>query len=154
MSEPKAEHNPKRGDFTDRFVKSLAKSARAMSKLLPIIIGALLLVSLFNSLIPKFFYIRFFRKSLLVDPIIGSVIGSVSAGSPLTSYILGGEFLKNGVSLGAVTAFLVAWVTVGMIQLPAEIMILGRRFAIARNVTAFILAILVGIFTMLVMRIV
>jgi len=141
-------------DFAGRMTRAVVKSARAMSRLLPIIIGAILLVSLINSLIPKSFYLQFFRRNMLFDSLIGSVIGSISAGSPLTSYVLGGEFLKNGVSISAVTAFLVAWVTVGMVQLPVELMTLGRRFAIVRNLTAFIFAIVVGIMTMLILHIV
>ena len=135
-------------------VQSLKKSGRAISRLLPIILGALLLVSLLNNIIPRSFYITLFKKNVLLDAVIGSVIGSISAGSPLTSYVLGGEFMKNGVGIGAVTAFLVAWVTVGIVQLPVEIMILGRRFAIARNSTAFIFAIAIGILTMLIMSLV
>jgi hypothetical protein len=49
-----------------------------------------------------------------------------------------------------VTAFLVAWVTVGIIQLPAEIMMLGKRFAITRNILSFIFSILVAIMTVLI----
>ncbi|WP_218185238.1 hypothetical protein [Methanogenium cariaci] len=45
------------------------------------------------------------------------------------------------------TAFIVAWVTVGIIQLPVEMNILGKRFAIARNLCGFILAILIAILT-------
>ncbi|MGB7054951.1 MAG: hypothetical protein WBE28_06505 [bacterium] len=141
-----------RTDFRRQLGKSLGKSAKTMARLLPIIIGALLLVSLFNNLIPRSFYVALFQRNLLLDSIIGSIIGSISAGHPLTSYILGGEFLKNGVGISAVTAFLVAWVTVGVVQLPVEIMILGRRFAIARNLTALVFAIVLGILTMLILH--
>ena len=81
------------------------------------------------------------------DSFIGSAIGSISAGTPITSYIFGGELLKQGVGLIAVTAFLVAWVTVGFVQLPAESMILGKRFAFIRNLTAFVLAIIAALIT-------
>ena len=154
ISKSKTEPKPQRGGSEVMLVQSLKKSGRAISRLLPIILGALLLVSLLNNIIPRSFYITLFKKNVLLDAVIGSVIGSISAGSPLTSYVLGGEFMKNGVGIGAVTAFLVAWVTVGVVQLPVEIMILGRRFAIARNSTAFIFAIAIGILTMLIMSIV
>jgi uncharacterized membrane protein YraQ (UPF0718 family) len=125
-----------------------------MARLLPVIISALLLLSLFNNLVPRSFYVALFKRNLLLDSIIGSVVGSISAGNPMTSYILGGEFLRNGVGISAVTAFIVAWVTVGMVQLPVEVMILGRRFAIARNLSAFVFAVMLGILTMLILRIV
>lgn len=138
-------------DYRTQLGKSLKKSARTMARLLPVIIGALLLVSLFNNLVPRSFYLALFRRNLLLDSIIGSIVGSISAGHPMTSYILGGEFLRNGVAISAVTAFLVAWVTVGMVQLPVEMMILGRRFATVRNLTAFVFAVVLGILTMLIL---
>jgi len=59
--------------------------------------------------------------------------------------------LERGVSLIAVTAFIVAWVTVGVVQFPAEVAILGKRFAIARNAVAFISAIIVALITSLIL---
>jgi len=74
-------------------------------------------------------------------------MGSISAGNPVTSYIIGGELVKENVSLIAITSFIVAWVTVGIIQLPAEAAILGQRFACTRNALGFILSILISIAT-------
>jgi len=125
--------------------EAILKAGRALFKTLPILFGTILLISL-ASLIPKSFYTTIFRGNFL-DPLIGSIIGSISAGNPVNSYIFGGEMLKNGVSLIAVTAFLVAWVTVGIIQLPAESMILGKKFAIIRNILSFIFAIIVALIT-------
>jgi uncharacterized membrane protein YraQ (UPF0718 family) len=43
-----------------------------------------------------------------------------------------------------------AWVTVGVIHFPLESSALGRRFALARNLSAFAVAILFGlVFAML-----
>jgi uncharacterized membrane protein YraQ (UPF0718 family) len=61
--------------------------------------------------------------------------------------------LNQGVSLLAVTAFLIAWVTVGIIQLPAESTILGKRFSLLRNISAFFLAIIGAILTILILEV-
>ena len=127
------------------------KSAKSLWKAFPLILGTILLVSLISTIIPKSFYANVFSKNIVLDSIIGSLIGSVSAGNPITSYIFGGELLEQGISLIAVTAFLVAWVTVGVVQFPAELAILGKRFAFLRNITAFILAIIVAIITVLIL---
>ena len=74
-------------------------------------------------------------------------MGSILAGNPITSYIIGGELLAQGISMTAVTAFLVAWVTVGMVQLPAESILLGKRFAVTRNIAAFVFSVIVAILT-------
>jgi uncharacterized membrane protein YraQ (UPF0718 family) len=138
----------------DKLKKSAIKSFKSLYKMLPLILGVLLLVSLIPVLIPKSFYLRFFQKNLILDSVTGSIIGSISAGSPITSYILGGEFLKDGVSLTAVTAFIVAWVTVGIIQLPAESLILGKKFAIIRNATSFLFAIIVALITVFLLNVI
>ena len=126
---------------------AIIKSSKSLWQTLPMLIGMILLVSLANTLIPKTFYSTVFRNNIFLDPFIGGFVGSILAGSPVTSYIIGGELLKQGISLVAVTAFLVAWVTVGMVQLPAESIMLGKKFAIVRNITAFLFSIIVAITT-------
>ena len=125
--------------------KSILKALRGMGKAFPMILSTVLLVSLVSTLIPKSFYITIFSKNIFLDSFIGSSIGSISAGNPVVSYVFGGEMLNQGVSLIAVTAFLVAWVSVGIVQLPAESAIFGRRFAFFRNISAFILAIVAAL---------
>lgn len=133
--------------------QAITKAGKGLWKAFPMILGTVLFISLASVLIPKSFYTTIFSKNIFFDSVIGSSIGSISAGNPITSYIFGGEFLTQGVSLLAVTAFLVAWVTVGLIQLPAESAILGKRFAFLRNITAFILAIFVALITTLILRV-
>lgn len=123
---------------------AIIKSAKALFSVLPLLAGVILLVGLTHTLMPKSFY---FSTNVVLDSIIGSGLGSVLAGNPLTSYVLGGELLKQGISLVAVTSFLVAWVTVGLVQLPAEAIMLGKKFAILRNVFSFAFSIVVAITT-------
>ncbi len=132
----------------------LIKSAKSIYNSLPILIGAILLIGLVSAAVPKSYYGMLFSKNPVIDSFIGSGIGSILAGNPVTSYILGGEFLKQGVSLVAVTAFLVAWVTVGIVQYPAEAILLGKKFALYRNISAFFLAIVVAIITVVVVRVI
>ncbi len=132
-----------------RFKPAVFSAAKMFWKASPLILGTILLVSFLVTVIPQSFYLKIFTRNIFLDSFIGSLIGSISAGNPLISYILGGELLKIGVGLIAVTAFLVAWVTVGIVQLPAESMILGKKFAIIRNVLSFIFAIIVAVLTVL-----
>ena len=131
--------------------ESFLKAGRALGKVFPMILGTILLVSLISALIPESFYLSVFNKNIFFDSIVGSLIGSVSAGNPITSYIFGGEMLNQGVGLIAVTAFLVSWVTVGLIQLPAESLILNKKFAIIRNLSSFVFAIVVAVLTVLIL---
>lgn len=128
-----------------QFIKSL----KGLSKSLPILLIVVLLISLFQVFISNEFYQSFFGKNAFSDTFLGSLLGSIMAGNPITSYILGGEFLNQGVSLIAVSAFLVSWVTVGVIQMPAEAKLLGKKFSIVRNITAFVLSIIVALIVQL-----
>ncbi len=133
--------------------QSILKALKSLWRSVPMLLGTIFLLGVFSTLVPKSFYIKFFTGNFFLDPIIGSLIGSISAGNPITSYIFGGEFLKQGINLLVVTAFLVSWVTVGLIQLPAESAILGKKFALIRNLSSFILAIIVAIITILILKV-
>jgi hypothetical protein len=50
------------------------------------------------------------------------------------------------------TALVVRWVTVGLVQLPAEALFLGRRFALMRNLVAFVFTIAVAWLTVQTLR--
>ncbi len=136
------------------FRESIAKAGRMLWNVFPLILGTILLVSLIVTLIPQSFYLLIFQGNKILDPFIGSFIGSISAGNPLISYIIGGELLNHGISMIAVTAFIIAWVTVGVIQLPAESVILGKRFALIRNLLSFIFAIIVAIITVAILGVI
>lgn len=128
---------------------SLGNALKNFVSTLPLIVGVILLVGFFRTFVTKQMIQSVFTGRLLQDTLIGAVIGSIAAGNPVTSYIIGGELLKEGINLFAVTAFIVTWVTVGIVQFPAEAGILGKRFAVARNVLSFVLAILVSIATVI-----
>ncbi|MBN1645541.1 hypothetical protein JW868_00710 [Candidatus Woesearchaeota archaeon] len=133
----------------NRYKESIIKAGRALWNSTPVLLGVILLVSIANTFIPKSSYKILFQGNYLLDALIGSGLGSILAGNPITSYVLGGEMLAQGVGLLAVTAFLVAWVTVGIVQLPAESVLLGKRFAVSRNITAFVFSIIVAGLTIL-----
>ena len=85
--------------------KAAYKAAKGLWMSFPMILGTILLVSLISVIVPRSFYTSVFSQNSLINSFVGSLIGSVSAGSPITSYIFGGEMLKQGVGLIAVTAY-------------------------------------------------
>jgi len=120
------------------------KSLQTFKTSIPILVGILLLINLINPLL-KDKYSQLFSGNILIDPLVGALAGSISFGIPITSYIAGGELLSEGVSLLAVTAFIIAWTTVGVAMLPFEAAMLGKRFAIIRNGINFMFSIIIAI---------
>ena len=130
-------------------IGSFYRAFKSFIIITPMLLGVIMLLGLFRVFVSKGMISSVFTGNIIQDTLIGSIVGSISAGNPITSYIIGGELLKGNVSLFAVTAFIVTWVTVGVIQLPFEISVLGKRFAYIRNITSFILSILVSIATVI-----
>ena len=131
---------------------AVKKSSKGLSKMLPIIAGVVLLVGVIKTVTPTSLYTGLFQKNILVDSLIGASLGSFLTGNAATSYIIGGELMDKGIDLFPVTAFLVSWVTIGLVQLPAET-VLGKNFAIFRNISSFILSIAVAAMTVWIMGI-
>lgn len=117
-----------------------------------VLLSVILLISFIINAIPKDFYSRIFTQNKIIDSFIGALIGSISAGNPINSYVIGGELMNQGVGLIAITAFILSWVTVGVIQLPAESLMLGKKYALYRNGISFISAIIISILTVLLLN--
>jgi predicted Fe-Mo cluster-binding NifX family protein len=150
LDHPKVIQEPKSmGARVDKptLFQALRSSYNQFTNLLPIMLGVVLLIGLFNAFVSREFLSLMFSGNKIQDTLLGACIGSIFAGNPINSYIIGGELLEYGVSLFAVTALIVAWVTVGLVQLPAEIVALGRRFALVRNAISFLLSIIIAIIT-------
>lgn len=135
-------------------VHATRSSAKQFTTLLPILAGVVLLIGLFNTFVSRESLASIFSGNMALDTLCGACFGSILAGNPINSYVIGGELLKYGVSLFAVTALIITWVTVGLVQLPAEIATLGRRFALLRSGFSFILSIPIAILTVAILSLI
>jgi len=136
-----------------RVAEQAVRSASNQIKgLLPVMIGVILLVGLFRAFISEEFLASLFSGRMVWDSLWGASIGSVFAGNPINSYIIGRQLLEQGVSLVAVTAFICSWVTVGLIQLPAEGSALGWQFAVVRNFSCFVLSMAISFVMMFILN--
>ena len=130
-----------------RLKKSALSTMKSLWNLLPILLAVLLIAALIVQLIPDIMKSGLFGQSSLTDTLLAAIIGSISTAQPIVSYIFGGELLKAGINLMAVTALIVTWVTVGIVPFPAEAASLGTRFTLWRNIWAFIAALIVSVLT-------
>ena len=131
----------------NKLKKTVNTTVQTLINILPIVFGMLLLTSLVIKLFPAQLSTGLFGQNSFLDVLLGATFGGIAAGHPLVSYVLGGELLTSGVSLFAVTALIVSWVTVGIVQLPAEALMLGKRFAIYRNLMCYLFAIAIAFLT-------
>ena len=127
--------------------KVFIKSLKGLINSMPTMFSIVFLIGLMKSFIPFESIASLFTRSIFIDTTLGALIGSILAGNSINSYIIGNEMLSSGISLFAVTAFLVAWVTVGFVQIPAEKELLGTRFTATRNALSILLAITISLLT-------
>jgi len=139
---------PGRGSYS----QALRRSARQFANMLPLMAGVVLLIGLLNAFVSREALASIFSGTPALDTLRGAGFGSILAGNPINSYIIGGELLKDGVSLFAVTALIITWVTVGLVQLPAEMAALGRRFGLVRNALCFALSIPIALLTVIILN--
>jgi len=152
-----ADHKPDSRTSEDRrtaLAGAFKSSARQFVNIIPVLAGVVLLIGLFNALMSKELLSLVFSGDAVFDTLWGACFGSIFAGNPVNSYVIGGELLEYGVSLFAVTAVIVAWVTVGLVQIPAEISALGRKFAVVRNLVSFFMSIAVAAATVIVLNLI
>jgi uncharacterized membrane protein YraQ (UPF0718 family) len=129
------------------FIHAVKRSGNQFVSMLPIFLGVVLLIGLLNTFVSRDFLAALFSGNVVLDTFLGAFFGSILAGNPINSYVIGGELLQYGVSLFTVTALIITWVTVGIAAL-------GRRFALLRNGICFILSIPIAIITVFIVNLV
>jgi uncharacterized membrane protein YraQ (UPF0718 family) len=129
------------------FQQVLKKSSFSFLAMTPMLIGVIGLVGLLQVLVSPRMFSSLFRGNALVDTLIGTLAGAAASGNPVVSYLLGGELLEQGISLYAVSAFILSWVTLGFVHLPVETEVLGFRFTLYRNILAFVVTMIIAALT-------
>ena len=98
--------------------EAFKKALFGLFSMLPMLFAIILLLGIFDTYITKEMLASVFVSNNFVDSIIGTSMGAILTGNPMISYILGGELTDAGVSLFAVTAFILSWVTFYLELLP------------------------------------
>ncbi len=128
----------------DRWITAIGMGFRQLNSFLPMLVGVILLLGLFQGFVSQQTLLSLFAGSALQDSFWGACIGSVLAGNPVNSYVIGKSLLSIGVEPIGITALMLAWVNVGFIQLPVEAKAFGIRFALMRNIAGFVMAVMMS----------
>ena len=129
----------------NKFKNKLLNTLVWLKENIPIIIGVLLLTSIMKYT-PIFSYLQNLKDNFF-SVFIADIIWSIATWNPINSRIITSQIWTLDKKIIVITTFLVARITVGFIQIPAEIYFFKKKFAILRNLISFIFAILAGIIT-------
>lgn len=77
--------------------------------------------------------------------LVVALFGAVMYMPALVAFPLAGSLLAEGASVTAIAAFITTLTMVGMVTLPVEIRILGRKLALLRNGLSFVAALIIAL---------
>jgi uncharacterized membrane protein YraQ (UPF0718 family) len=130
----------------EKVIQSLKLAYSSLINILPMLLTIFALIGLFLEFVPPesvFQYLNAENGSLAL--LFGSVAGAISIGPPLAAYPLAETLLKAGAWPPAIAAFILSWISVGIVTLPLEGSIFGYRFACLRNCINFLAAMISGL---------
>ena len=124
--------------MTMRLKSALWGAFKNLGMIGPMLLAIIGLIGLFKTYITPEMLKTLFNGSALHDMLVGIGVGGISVGQPFISYLVGGELLDNGASFYGVTAFILSFVTLGVVQLPLEFSVFGLRFTLLQNFLALL----------------
>jgi uncharacterized membrane protein YraQ (UPF0718 family) len=126
----------------NKLKNSISKGSKNLAKNSIRIFAIFMILGILQNFLSKEAVGKFLLKfSGFKGIIAGALTGSVMMGPVVTGYPISNYLLQNGATYSLITAFLVSWVMIGIISITFEIKYLGKKFAITRNIFAFLSAI-------------
>ena len=130
----------------DKGVQSLLTARQTLWRMVPLLLSIFGLIGLFQEFVPA----EMIRSWLgadnhLLSLLTGGLVGAVAIGPPVAAFPIAGSFIATGAWPPAAAAFIVPWVSVGIVTLPVEAHVFGWRFALWRNTITFFAALLIGL---------
>ena len=129
--------------------KAFKKALISFISITPMLIAVMGLVGIMQIYLTPDILSTFFGHGSLVDTLVGTLAGAISMGQGMISYVVAEGLMEEGVSNYALSAFILAWVTLGLVQLPAEASVFGLKFTFNRNVLTLISTIIIAYATVL-----
>jgi len=123
--------------------KTFFQTLNWFKEMIPMLLGILLIVAMLKQSWIFNILIKYLNNDFL-STFIASIFWSISVWSTINSYIIADSFWKVDNYILIITAFLVSWVTVWIIQIPAEMYFFGKNFALIRNLISFIFSIIIS----------
>ena len=126
--------------------QSLAAARHTLWRMVPLLLSIFALIGLFQEFVPpQIIHVWLGADNHFLSLLNGGLVGAVAIGPPVAAFPIAGSFITSGAWPPAAAAFIVSWVSVGLITLPVEAHVFGWRFALWRNLITFFTALLIGL---------
>ena len=119
-------------------VVGLKSAGNLLLQITPLLIFAFIVAGMIQVLIPQEMVAKWVGvESGFRGLLIGSVLGGLMPGGPMTSLPIAAGLLRVGASVGTMVAFLTGWSLLAFSRLPMEIGLLGWKFTLIRLACVF-----------------
>jgi uncharacterized membrane protein YraQ (UPF0718 family) len=126
--------------------QSLLAAQKTLWRMTPLLLSIFALIGLFQEFVPSELIDTWLgADNRFLSLLNGGLVGAVAIGPPVAAFPIAGSFIATGAWPPAAAAFIVSWVSVGVITLPVEAEVFGWRFALWRNLITFCAALLIGL---------
>jgi len=126
--------------------QSLAAARQTLWRMAPLLLAIFALIGLYQEFVPTRLIEGWMGPDgKLLSLLVGGAAGAVSIGPPVAAFPIAGSFIASGAWPPAAAAFIVSWVSVGVVTLPVEAHVFGWRFTLWRNLLTFVAALLIGL---------
>ena len=123
------------------FVKSIIK----FLNLLPMMIVIIVLIGLIFGFIPPELIKSYLGSNdNILQVVAAAIFGAITLIPSLVALPLAGSLVEAGASYTTVAAFITTLTMVGFVTIPVELKELGKKITIARNVLAFVFAVIIS----------
>ena len=130
----------------DKTKKAIIIAGKSLLKIFPSVLMIIMFIGLLLGLLPQAKISEFIgEQSGWEGFLLIAVLGAIMHIPSLLSFPLAASLLDKGAQVASVAVFITTLTMIGIVTLPLEIKIMGKKFALLRNGISFIMAILIAL---------
>lgn len=131
---------------SEKTLLALKISGKTAAGILPFLLIIILIIGFLLAFVPAHVIASLIgRHAGFRGVLIASLIGSILLVPHFVAAPLAASLLHQGAGIPAIAAFITTLVMVGIVTMPMEIELLGRKFAVWRNILSFGFALLIAL---------
>ena len=121
---------------------ALKKAWKSFENILPQLLAVMIIIGFALAVLsPQTISRVIGSESGLIGMIVAALIGSITLIPGFVAFPLAAALLENGAGYMQITAFVSTLMMVGVITIPMETNVLGKKLTLTRNIAAFVFSI-------------
>ncbi|MBN2050446.1 MAG: permease [Spirochaetales bacterium] len=126
-------------------LQALKAAWHAFIGMAPRVLIIVILIGIILGFIPREFIARVVGgESGFRGILLSATFGAIMFIPSILAFPLAGSLLESGAALSSVAAFITSLTMIGIVSLPVELKVLGKKMTLYRNVFGFIFALMIA----------